>query len=136
MCGGALYTFDSQTIKVFFPNPKAKLPVLKRDATTTLLPWGRRREQTGNLPLGGWARIESIKKGVWEKYFPLSVQLPISSFMEKDAEGQSQWFPLSAGQYVQGLIARYDEEIRVYLVTMQPEYLLYDRWSRIVSSPN
>lgn len=133
MCGGALYTFDDQAIKVFFPNPKAKLPVRKRDGSNILLPWGRRREETGNLPLGGWARLETIKKGVWDKYFPKSVILPITSFMEKDFENQSQWFTLPAGQFIQGLIARYDAELRVYVVTIQPENQPYEQWPRIVS---
>ena len=133
MCGGVLYHFAGQDIKTYFPNPNAKLPILKKDGTTALLPWGRREKQAGNLPMGGWSRLESINNKVWDKYFPMPVKLPLSAFMEKDIEGKSHWFPISAGQWVQGLLARYDKEMRVYVVTIVPERedALYHRWPRI-----
>jgi hypothetical protein len=49
-----------------FPNPQAKLPILMRDGNISLMEWGRRKEQEGNLPLGGWARLDSIDAGRWE----------------------------------------------------------------------
>jgi hypothetical protein len=50
------------------------LPVLKKDGSIELLPWGRRQKQPGFLPVTGWAKIESIYGGVWERYFPKPVK--------------------------------------------------------------
>jgi len=51
MCGGVRYTIKNETLRVFFPNPNAKLPIVMRDGNVSLVPWGRRKEQDGELPL-------------------------------------------------------------------------------------
>ncbi len=135
MCGGVYYSFEGEDIRVYFPNPKAKLPVMKRGGSLVLLPWGRRQEQKGSLPLGGWARLESVHAGRWDKWFPVPVKLPIKSFMEKDIIGNSHWFDLTRGKYIQGLVARNGKEQRIYVVTVDPEMsdAVHERWPRIVS---
>lgn len=135
MCGGVYYTHNGQDIRVYFPNPKATLPVMTKEHNVELLPWGRRKEQKGNLPLGGWARLDSIYQGRWDKWFPVPVKLPLKQFMEKDIEGNSHWFDLTSGQFIQGLIARDKYEQRVYVVTVTPEMdnAVHDRWPRILS---
>ena len=135
MCGGVLYNFNDQEIRTYFPNPKAMLPVLTKSSEVLLIPWGRRKEQAGSLPKGGWARLESIREGRWDRWFPRSVKLPITRFMEKDIEGESHWFDLTKGQWIQGLIAKAGEEQRVYVVTIVPEMpdAVHDRWPRIMS---
>lgn len=87
------------------------------------------------LPIGGWARIESIYGGVWERYFPKPVKIPVLSFMEKDFEGHSHWYDLQKGQYIQGLVAKEGNERRVYVVTLEPEpedAQIHSRWPRVV----
>ncbi len=135
MCGGVYYSTSDQDIRVYFPNPAAQLPVKTRSGHSTLLPWGRRHEQAGTLPLGGWARLDSIYAGRWDRWFPLAVKLPVKSFMEKDLEGHSHWYDLSKGQWIQGLVARHQQERRVYVVTIEPELpeAVHDRWPRIIS---
>ncbi|MDB4409510.1 hypothetical protein N9235_01690 [Gammaproteobacteria bacterium] len=135
MCGGVYYTTQNQDIRVYFPNPKALLPVKTRTGEITTLAWGRRREQAGMLPLGGWARLDSIYAGRWDRWFPVPVKIPVKSFMEKDLEGHSHWFDLTNGQWIQGLVARYQHERRVYVVTIEPEMAeaVHDRWPRIMS---
>jgi hypothetical protein len=135
MCGGVYYQHEDQDIRVYFPNPKATLPVITKGKKIELLPWGRRKEQAGHLPLGGWARLDSIYAGRWDKWFPVPVKLPIQQFMEKDIEGNSHWFDLTKGQFIQGLIARDKHEQRVYVVTITPELesAVHDRWPRILS---
>ena len=54
--------------------------------------WGK------GLPTGGWARHESIEKGIWDKWQPRSVKIIADRFMEKGMERQSHWFELTAGQ--------------------------------------
>ena len=135
MCGGVYYSTSDRDIRVYFPNPTAQLPVKTRTGDASLLPWGRRHEQAGSLPLGGWARLDSIYAGRWDRWFPVAVKLPLKSFMEKDLEGHSHWYDLSRGQWIQGLVARYQQEHRVYVVTVEPELpeTVHDRWPRIMS---
>ncbi len=135
MCGGVIFTHHGQDYRLFFPNPKAVLPVRQKDGDTILLPWGRRKTQLGQLPPGGWARLESIYEGRWDRYFPTPVKLPIVQFMEKDMEGTSHWYDLSPGQWIQGLVARDKHEQRVYVVTVEPDFrdAVHDRWPRIMN---
>jgi hypothetical protein len=136
MCGGVYYKFGDGDFRVYFPNPKATLPVILKDGSIELCPWGRRREQAGALPMGGWARLDSIYSGRWDKWFPKPVKLPVLQFMEKDVSGQSHWFDVMKGQFIQGLIARAGTEQRVYVVTVTPEFddAVHDRWPRIITS--
>jgi hypothetical protein len=135
MCGGVYYNSAGQDVRVYFPNPKALLPVITKEKKIEMLPWGRRKEQSGHLPLGGWARLESIYAGRWDKWFPIPVKLPVKQFMEKDIQGASHWFDLTKGQFIQGLIARDKYEQRVYVVTITPELddAVHERWPRILS---
>lgn len=135
MCGGVQFTIDEKEWTIYFPNPKAKLPVIKKDGSIILLPWGRRKEEAGELSLGGWARQESIEKGIWHKYLPIAVKISAKRFMEKDFDGVSHWFDMTQGQYIQGLVAREQDELRVYIVTIVPERptAIYERWPKIVA---
>jgi len=136
MCGGVIYHYNSKIIKTYFPNPKAALPIKLKQGGIKLLPWGRRQQQSGHLPLGGWARLESIQKGIWDKYFPKSVKIMVSEFMEKDqATGMSEWFSVNEGQFIQGLVAHDDQEQRVYVVTIPPpqKEAIHNRWPRILT---
>ncbi|GIS41384.1 MAG: hypothetical protein Ct9H90mP13_12300 [Pseudomonadota bacterium] len=105
MCGGASYTYNGEHMRVYFPNPKAKLPVIKKESDTKLILWGRRKGQSGRLPLGGWARLDSFMLEFGTEGFPKPVKIPVQSFMEKDHKGKSHWFDLVKGQWIQGLFA-------------------------------
>lgn len=135
MCGGVYYLIEGQEVRTYFPNPKACLPVRKKDGGVELLAWGRRKSQAGTLPLGGWARLESIHEGRWDKWFPRPVKLMVSQFMEKDIEGISHWFDLTKGKWIQGLVAHRGSERRIYVVTITPEMedAVHGRWPRILS---
>jgi hypothetical protein len=135
MCGGVYYIINGEEVRSYFPNPKARLPVKKRSGDIELLPWGRRKQQAGNLPLGGWARLDSIYAGRWDRWFPTPVKLMVSQFMEKDIEGQSHWFDITSGKWIQGLVAHLNNERRVYVVTITPELedAVHERWPRILS---
>jgi len=136
MCGGVYYTINGQDVRVYFPNPKASLPIKMKSGEIELLPWGRRKEQAGALPLGGWARLDSIYAGRWDKWSPKPVKVSVKSFMEKDIENQSHWFDLTKGQCIQGLVARNKYEQRIYIVTITPEFedAVHNRWPRIVNT--
>jgi hypothetical protein len=136
MCGGVKFTHNEQELTIYFPNPKAVLPVLNKDKSISLLPWGRRKEQAGYLPQGGWARLDSIQQGLWGKYHAIPVKLAVQRFMEKDSQGVSHWFDLAEHQYIQGLVASHGDELRVYVVTVKAEtsHPIHARWPRIIEA--
>ena len=107
-----------------------------RDGNISLYPWGRRKEQEGNLPLGDWARLDSINAGKWAYVNPTPVKIIVDGFMEKDHNKDSHWFNLEEGQFIQGLVAYYNDEERIYVVTVEPDPLtkqmIHDRWPRII----
>lgn len=131
MCGGVQY---GDGITTYFPNPYAKLPLLLRDGSVIDLPWGRRREQEGRLPQGGWARLDSLQAGRWNRYNARNVKIMVDAFMEKDHSGRSQWFEVTKGQCIHGIVAQNGMEQRVYVVTITPEdpEAIHHRWPRIV----
>jgi len=135
MCGGVRFEHGEESMQIFFPNPKAVLPVMTSGGHADLLPWGRRKEQSGRLPVTGWARLDSIYAGRWDKYQALPIKIAVQSFMEKDLEGVSHWYELSEGEFIQGLLARSGDERRVYVVTVEPEEgnaMIHSRWPRII----
>ena len=135
MCSSVYYSIRDQDIRVYFPSPKARLPVKVRSGDTITLAWGRRHQQAGTLPLGGRAHLDSIYAGHWDRWFPVAVKIPVKSFMEKDLEGHGHWYDLTKGQWIQGLVARHRQERRIYVVTIEPELAeaIHDRWPRIMS---
>ncbi|MET0065776.1 MAG: hypothetical protein ABW076_05475 [Candidatus Thiodiazotropha sp.] len=135
MCQGVYYLIGNQEIRSEFSNPRSCLPVRTRGGAIALLPWGRRRQQAGRLPLGGWARLDAIYGGHWDRWRPRPVKLDIRQFMERDIEERHCWFDVTPGKWVQGLVARWQQERRVYVVTITPEMdeALYERWPRILS---
>ena len=134
MCGGVQYNHAGEVKKIYFPNPYAQLPVMKKDGELALVAWGRRKQQHGGLPQGGWARQEPIDKAIWQKWSPTPVKIIVDRFMEKDKERVSHWFELKEGEWIQGLVAHKDDETRVYVVTIEPEPgAIHDRWPKILS---
>jgi hypothetical protein len=112
------------------------LPILKRDGEIMLMRWGRREKQEGQLPITGWARLDSIYAGRWDKYFPIPVRIPVLRFMEKNYEGVSKWYGLIPSNCIQGLVAREGNEMRVYVVTVEPELSdrdYHDRMRRLIN---
>ncbi|HDY84335.1 hypothetical protein LCGC14_1021940 [marine sediment metagenome] len=137
MCGGVYFEYQGNVLRQYFPNPKAVLPIQKKDGSLILLPWGRRQSQIGNLPMGGWARLDSIYGGRWDKFFPKPLKIPVLSFMEKDFEGHPHWYDLNKGQYLQGLLARDNNEQRIYVVTIESaleDSQIHSRWVRVVQN--
>lgn len=135
MCGGVSYNHYGDNHTVYFPNPMAQLPVAQIDGKNRLVAWGRRKEQPGSTPMGGWARHESILVGKWDKYFPTPVKIMVTDFMEKDYEGRSIWYPVTAGQVIQGLLAKDGTTLRVYVVTIESSFdLTHDRMPRLMGN--
>lgn len=138
MCGGVYFKKDGEAYRSYFPNPKAQLPVFTEDGDIELVQWGRRENQAGHLPVTGWARLDSIKAGKWQRYHPIPVKIQVLNFMEKDNQGKSHWYGLNPGEFIQGLLAQAGSEKRVYVVTVPPEAEnahIHNRWPRVLSEP-
>jgi hypothetical protein len=135
MCSGVKYTDSSgREWKVYFPNPKAALPVVKSDGSIEWVKWGRRKEEQAPFVQGGWARSDSLELGKWERYNPVMVQLAAHGFMEKDANLMSHWIDVPEGKAIEALVLKNNGEQRVYVLTENtPEEFswLHDRWPKL-----
>lgn len=135
MCGGVEFNDHGNRIKVYFPRPEAALPLLTKSGNIAWVPWGRRDVENENMPCGGWARLDSIYVHKWKRYHPRPVIIPVSGYMEKDHENKSHWLALGEGMAIQGLLAEYGKDRRVYVVTVDapPEFSwVHDRWPRLI----
>lgn len=129
-----IFSYQGSMRTVYFARPQAKLPVQLANGEIRLVTWGRRQHEPGEMPIGGWARLQAIHDGKWGIYLPKPVRVPAVKFMKTDFEGHVHWYEVTKGHFIQGLLAREEQEFRVYLVTIVPELLdiCHDRWPRIV----
>jgi hypothetical protein len=141
MCGGVEAREADKVWKIYFPNPKAALPVMFPDGgQIDWIHWGRRREEIGGSPRGGWAKLESIHTGVWKKHHPQRALAMVQRLMEKeghvgDKHRPSHWFNVPEGYALECLVIGEEDQRRVYVVTTEPpeEYAwVHDRWPRVV----
>ena len=133
------YHYYGELVRVTYIHPTATLPVLLRTGFVECVAWGRREKQRGGLPLGGWARLETVQAGYWDKWSPKPVKIPLVEFMARDSRGQVRWYDLSSSQWIQGLVAYNGKECRAYVVTIEPSTLFpegteftHTRWPRIM----
>lgn len=133
MCHKVVFRHQQKDHQISFDQPNAQLPILLRNGHTILLPWGRRKHNQGNLPLGGLVQLDEIYTGKWDAFFPRPVKLPLKAFLVRNIEDQAKWFHLPCDKWIQGLIAQEKTEKRVYIVTLTPtEDSIYPRWPRIL----
>lgn len=118
MCHKIIFEHNKKDVQVAFFDSDAKLPFVSKEGNKQLLTWGRRKHQSGNLPLGGFALLDDIYSRQWKEFSPKSVKLPIKSFMMNTPETKNHWYHLSSNRWIQGLLAKYDDEYRVYIVTL------------------
>ncbi|GAA4651293.1 hypothetical protein GCM10023116_35770 [Kistimonas scapharcae] len=66
----------------------------------------------------------------------MPVKIPAQAFVEQDVSGQEHRFPVTEGQYLQGLVSRIGREQRVYVVTLETSLddICFERWPRLVAS--
>ena len=136
MCWAVRFIHGGEDRQSRFERGGATLPVSSRNgAQVLLLPWGRRPRETGDLPVGGWAKLTQIQAGLWDKFRPRPVKLPVMAFAERDVTGREQWFEVTRGQFIQACAVQYQQERRVYVVTLDcsPEESEFERWPRVVA---
>ena len=106
---------EPEIIRVLFPNPKAALLV---DPDLNLWsPWGRRGEQPGDWPDGGWAREESLEKAYWTRWKPEPFVLRAHRWMEKDHAKRSHWCEVPGGEGILCLRLKAAPGEPAYMVT-------------------
>lgn len=135
MCGGLEFQKrNGEPVRVLFPNPKAAL--LVDQALNRWLPWGRRKEEPGDWPEGGWARYESLNKGYWRRWGSERALVWPVRWMEKDRQRKSHWFDMPPGHALVGLVLTKAPGTPIYVVTSQADggYLadIHDRIPKLV----
>lgn len=139
MSEAVIFQYQNKIHTVSFTQTNAVLPVKLKNGVCKLVTWGRRENENSEMPLGGWARLTSIKSDHnqrWNLYLPKPVQIPIEKFMEKNFEGKACWYEVTRGKCIQGLLAKEKNEYRVYIVTVDPEDLMncHYRWPHIITN--
>jgi hypothetical protein len=141
MCGGARYIDKTgKDWKIYFPNPKAALPVQREGNEIEWVKWGVRSEEQNvfhGFVSGGWARIDSIEAGKWDRCRPERVKLAVIAFMEKGANRVSHWIDVPKGTAIDALIVTIEDERRLYIVTENTPLFfswIHDRWPRLIST--
>lgn len=130
-----IFSYQNKIHTISYKHPKAMLPVKLKTGECKLVTWGRRENENSEMPLGGWARLSSIRNEKrWHLYSPKPVQIFVDKFMEKDFEGNSRWYEVTKGKCIQGLLAHHENEYRLYIVTIEPEDLMncHYRWPHII----
>jgi len=133
-----MFHYQNKPHTVFFNKANAVLPVKLKNGEVKLVIWGRRENEISEMPLGGWARLKNIKEeqhSKWHMYLPKPVKIPVDKFMEKDFEGKACWYEVTKGKCIQGLLARLENEFRIYIITIDPDDLMNNhyRWPHIIT---
>ena len=131
MCSGIEYEGQMHLWK----DSDVRLPVLMRDGSVSWLPWGERHGTQSPFFQGPCARLESIKAGKWARLSPRPVKIPMQRYMERDIRAAPYWVKAGEGCVLQGLLATWGDEQRVYVVTVEtpPEFLhVQPRWPRVM----
>ena len=143
MCAGLIFKDNSKPqlfYRVYFPVPYAKIPIITKSGVKKTIFWGRRNEKEfpeTKLPITGWAKIESIKKGWWNKFRPEKVYVPAVKYMEKDKNKKSHWFDVEEGKFIVGLKIKWDKIAVCYIITIPTpnEFVhIHNRWVLIKNS--
>jgi hypothetical protein len=82
MCGGVEYSKSGENLKIYFPNPKAALPLLTDTGNVSWVTWGN-REETSHMPNGGWARLDSIYAHKWKSIIRVLSSFPCLAIWKK-----------------------------------------------------
>lgn len=145
MCCGGIYLdiTTNKLIKIFFPIPNVLIPVVDENGAYEVCQWGQRendKDLVKELPITGWARIETLDKPYWKKYNPKKVVIPFKSFFEKDKndsiypKNKATEFKLKEGETLQGLLIERSSKKITYVITKPIENWIHDRYPVIVRS--
>jgi len=131
MCSGIEYEWQMHLWK----DPEARLPVRLKDGSLKWIRWGERHGVQSPFFQGPCARLESIKERKWDRFNPRSVKIVMDRYMERDQKNKPYWVKAPEGAVLQGLLATWGDEQRIYVVTTEApaEFQhVQPRWPRIL----
>ena len=73
--------------------------------------------------------------GKWNRFNPVAVKIPIDRYMERDAKGKPYWVKADEAEMLQGLVATWQDEQRIYVVTVETPTAfahVQPRWPRVL----
>ncbi len=106
MCQSVHFFYNDELYEADFDKSPIMLPVLKSDYDCDLIQWGSHDFKATGLPVAACAKVEDIKQGLWNKYFPRFVKIPAERFSVLNNAGQVKWFDMLECSGLRGLLAR------------------------------
>ena len=114
-----MYLNNNKPKRSYFINPKATVPLTEKNSNLIKeMPWGRRPQQSGQLPMGGWVEYEHLSKGRYDRFFPRTVKLNVFAYLTHACDGRELWVDVLEAQWVQAVILREGQEQRAYVITI------------------
>ena len=78
------------------------MPVIQNNGGVEWIDWGKRiDENVPHFPYGGWVRLDKIQSGIWKRFNPTNVLIPIHSHIGRDSKRQSHWIDLKSDEVKQ-----------------------------------
>lgn len=136
MCIAVCYDSNNHNVIVNFSDPFAQIPVYTKQGPQLVI-WGRCKRDSSALPFGGNLPKNYLMEGRWDKYFPKRVRISVQNFEMIDLEGQNKWYIITQGNWLEGVILRDHQEMRVYIVMLSPQSPkepqgFYSHWPSII----
>ena len=131
MCSGIEYQGQMH----LWSDPEVHLPVRRKNGALSWLRWGARHGIESPFFQGPCARLESIQMGKWNRFQPMPVKICMDRYMERDIKNKPYWVKTESYQVLQGLVATWQGEQRVYVVTVDTpaEFQhVQPRWPRVI----
>ncbi|QDQ25612.1 hypothetical protein FNU76_04170 [Chitinimonas arctica] len=114
MCEAIQY----QGRQVWFRIEGAQLPVIRKDGAIAMLPWGlRQADRHVHLHNGANVLLQQLGEDEWKRLHPVPVRLAVERFCQVDKEGTQHWFDVAPGKLMRGVLVKWRDDARVYLLT-------------------
>ena len=136
MCQAVTFQLaSSHKGKVCFTQAAACLPIQTRSGKVRWIAWGRRLQESGELPYGGTLLRHMLTESPCQELFPRPVKILLTGFFLRDLEDRMRYYPLVKNQLLQGVLLASGQEARVYVLmtALERSSLLHLQWPRIVN---
>jgi len=120
MCFAIEFEYSGNSVEIGYNDPDARLPILLKNNEVALEKWGVREIDCSPLPLGGWARLNSIRTSkLWKQWPGKPVKIAANRYLQKYSDGSEKWLDLN-GKIIQGMLVKEQSSYVVYVVTLPP----------------
>lgn len=120
MCIGIMY----KGTQSYFLNADACLPIIHpRTGIIEWLPWGMRpAERHVHFFNGSTVTDHELREGKWAELQPIPVRIAAQRFAMLDRDRDIHWMPVPEGKEIRGVLARWRDEVRVYILISRESY--------------